>query len=379
MAQITLKAVSKIYPRKNETDLVAVSDLDLEISDHEFVVLAGPLGCGKSSVIRMIAGLEEISKGEIFIGDRRINDVLPKDRDIAFVPQSYVPYPVMSVRDNLTFGLMRRKFSEAEIKKRVKAAAEILGLEELLERKPEALSSEQRQRVAIARAVALQPKAFLFDEPLANLDPDVRVGLRNEIAKLHQRLQATMIYVTHNPVEAMALGGRVVVMSDGTVQQAGTAPVLYREPANSFVARFLGDPPMNLVGGTLKQDRDSFLFSEKGEGTIEVRLPGTEFPGAPDFVGRPILLGIRPEDIQVAQSPKAAEKYSGTFRAIIDLVEATGAEALIYLQTGAHTLVCHSRAGADDYESGHRSQFQMALEKVHLFDPASTRRIGPGA
>jgi multiple sugar transport system ATP-binding protein len=379
MAQITLKAVSRIYPRKNETDLVAVSDLDLEISDHEFVVLAGPAGCGKSSVVRMIAGLEEVSKGEIFIGDRRSNDVPPKDRDLALVPQCYLPYPLMSVHDNLTFGLKRRRFLEAEIKKRVKAAAGILGLEELLERKPDELSSEQRQRVAVARAVALQPKAFLFDEPLANLDPDARVRMRNEIAKLHQRLQVTTIYATHDPVEAMALGDRIVVMSDGTVQQAGTAPVLYREPANSFVARFLGDPPMNLVEGTLKRDRDSFLFSENGEGIIEVRLPGAEFPGARDFVGQPILLGIRPEDIQVAQSPKPAEKYSGAFPAIINLVEATGAEALIYLQTGAHTLVCRSRGGADDYESGHRFQFQMALEKAHLFDPASTRRIGPRA
>jgi multiple sugar transport system ATP-binding protein len=379
MAQVNLKAVSKVYPHKNGTDLVAVGDLNLEISDHEFVVLTGPAGCGKSSVVRMIAGLEEVSKGEIFIGDRRSNDVPPKDRDIALVPQSYVPYPLMSVHDNLAFGLKRRKFSEAEITKRVKAAAEILGLEELLERKPDELSSEQRQRVAVARAVALQPKAFLFDEPLSSLDPDARVRMRNEIAKLHQRLQVTTIYATHDPVEAMALGDRIVVMSNGTVQQAGTAPVLYREPANAFVARFLGDPPMNLVEGTLRQDRDSFLFSENGEGTIAVRLPSSEFSGVREFVGQPVLLGIRPEDIRVAQHPKAPEKYSGAFPAIVDLVEPLGSNTLIYLQTGAHTLICRSRRGADAHESGHRSQFQIELEKAHLFDPASTRRIGPGA
>lgn len=377
MAQVTLKAVSKIYPRKNATDLTAVSDLNLEIEDHEFVVLAGPAGCGKSSVVRMIAGLEEISKGDIFIGDRRINDVPSKDRDIALVPESYVPYPLMSVHDNLAFGLTLRKFSKSEIKNRVLAAAGILGLQELLDRKPEALSAEQRQRVAVARAVALQPKIFLFDEPLANLDAEARVQMRNEIAKLHQRLQATMIYVTHDPVEAMALGSRIVVMNDGMVQQAGTAATLYDEPANSFVAGFLGSPPMNLVQGTLKQDRDSLLFSEMDEGTIEVRWPSSAFPGARDFIGKPVLLGIRPEDIQ-DQPPKAAEKYSGTFPAIVDLVEPIGSEAVIYLLTGAHTLVCRSRRGVDHRESGHRLQFEMDVKKAHLFDLVSMQRIGPG-
>lgn len=378
MAQVTLTAVSKFYPRKNEADLVAVSDLNLEISDHEFVVLAGPVGCGKSSVARMIAGLEEISKGDIFIGDRRINDVSSKDRDVVLVSANYVLYPRMSVRDVLAFGLKQRKFSEIEIKKRVTAAAEILGLQELLENKPDALSAEQQQRVAIARAVAQQPKAFLFNEPLSNLDPPARLRLRHEIAKLHQRLHATMIYLTQDPVEAMALGGRVVIMKNGTVQQAGTVSTIYDEPINSFVARYFGDPPMNLVQGALKQDRDSFLFSETGDGTIEVRLPGAEFPGAQDFMGQPVLLGIRPEDIQVAQPGKAAERYSGAFPAMVDLVESTGPEALIHLQTGAHTLVCRNRRGEDELEPGHRSQFTIDLGKAHLFDPVSTRRIGPG-
>jgi multiple sugar transport system ATP-binding protein len=378
MAQVILKAVSKVYPRKNGTYLTAVNDLNLEIEDHEFVVLAGPAGCGKSSVIRMIAGLEAISKGDIFIGDRRINDVPPKDRDMVLVPDSYLPYPRMTVHDNLAFGLKQREFSEAEIEKRVATAAGILGLQELLEGKAVVLSAEQRQRVAVARAVALQPRVFLFDEPLLNLDAVARVQLRGEIAKLHQRLQAATIYATHDPVEAMALGGRIVVMNDGMVQQAGTGSTLYEEPANSFVAGFLGSPPMNLVRGTLKQNRDSLLFSEMEEGTIEARLPSSEFPGARDFIGKPVLLGIRPEDIQVAQPPKAPEKYSGTFPAIVDLVEPRGSETVIYLNTGSHKLFCSSILRMDSLESGHRLQFEMDLRKAHLFDPVSTRRIGPG-
>jgi multiple sugar transport system ATP-binding protein len=379
MAQVTLKAVSKIYPRGNGTDLAALGELNLDIQDHEFVVLAGPAGCGKSSVIRMIAGLEEISQGDIFIGDRRVNDVTPKDRDVAWVAESFVPYPGMSVSAHLAFGLTLRKFSKAEIKKRVQSAAEILGLQELLERKAEVLSLEQRQRLALARAVALQPKVFLFDEPLSHLEAAARTQMRKEIAKLHQRLQATLIYATRDPVEAMALGGRMVLLNEGTVQQAGPARILYDEPANSFVATFLGSPPMNLVLGTLKQDRDSLLFSETEEGTIEVRLPAAKFPGLQDFIGKPVLLGIRPEDIEVAQPSNAPERYSGTFRAIIDLVEPMGAGAVIYLQTGPHTLLCRSRPGVDPGETGHRSQFGMDLNKAHLFDPVSRRRIGPGA
>ena len=378
MAQLILKTVSKIHPRKNGTDLTAVNDLNLEIEDHEFVVLAGPAGCGKSSVIRMIAGLETISKGEIFIGDRRINDVPPKDRDIALVPDSYLPYPRMTVHDNLAFGLKQRKFSEAEITKRVAVTAEILGLQELLEGKSVVLSGEQRQRVAVARAVALQPRVFLFDEPLLNLDVVARVQLRGEIAKLHQRLQVATIYATHDPVEAMTLGGRIVVMNDGMVQQAGTGSTLYEEPVNSFVAGFFGNPPMNLVRGTLRQNRDSLLFSEMEEGTIEARWPSSEFPIAPDFIGKPVLLGIRPEDIQVAQPQKAPEKYSGTFPAIVDLVEPRGSETVIYLQTGSHKLFCRSSLWMDHRESGHRLQFEMDLRKAHLFDPVSMRRIGPG-
>ena len=374
MANVSLKNVTKIYPGKNGRNIAAISDLDLEIQDREFVVLVGPPNCGISSVVRMIAGLDDISNGDIFIGDRRVNDMSPKDRGIAIVPQDYVPYPRMSVYDSVAFGLKLRKSPNAEIKKRVLAAAGILGLEELLERKPESLSGEQRQRVAIARAIALQPKVFLFDEPLANLEAKTRGQMRNEITKLHQRLQATMIYATHDPIEAMAMGGRTIVMNDGAIQQDGTALSLYTEPANSFVAEFAG-PPMNLVQGTLKEARDSLVFSEGENGTIEVRLPISEFPGARDFAGGLVLLGIRPEDIEVAELTKVTEKHSGSFPAIIDRVESMGREANLYLQTGAHTVVCRSQHQVERREAGHRLQFELNIGKVCLFDPISRRRI----
>ena len=266
MAKVSLKGVTKNYPGKNGGDVTAVNDLTLEIQDREFVVLAGPRNCGISSIARMIAGLEEVSKGDIFIGDRRVNDLPPKERDIALVSQNYTPYPRMSVHDNIAFGLKTRKFREAEVKKRVVEAAGILGLQELLERKPESLSAEQRQRLAVARALALQPKVFVFDEPLAGLEATTRAQMRSEIVKLQQRLDATTIYATHDPLEAMVLGGRIVVISDGVLQQAGTARELYDEPANVFVAGFLGAPPMNFVRGTLKQERNWAVVHRDGRG-----------------------------------------------------------------------------------------------------------------
>jgi multiple sugar transport system ATP-binding protein len=374
MASVSLKNVTKIDPGENGRDVTAVNDLNLEIQDREFVVLVGPRNSGISSVVRMIAGLDDISKGDIFIGDHRVNKMPPKDRDIAMVPQDYAPYPRMSVYENLAFGSKLRKFPNAEIRKRVLAAAGILGLQELLERKPESLSGEQRQRVALARALALQPKVFLFHEPVTNLDAKTRTQLRNEITKLHQRLQATMIYATHDPVEAMAIGGRIVVMNDGVLQQDGTGLSLYDEPENLFVAGFVGSSPMNFIRGVLKQDRDWLLFSEVENGTIEVRLPISGFPAGKAFVGQPVLLGIRPEEIRIAQSSKA-EKYSGSFPAIIDLVEVMGAEANLYLQTGVHTLVCRTQRHVDHRETGHRSQFELNVEKVCLFDPVSSLRI----
>ena len=374
MAKVSVRNVFKIYPGEKGGDVTAVDDVSLEIADREFVVLVGPSGCGKSTTLRMIAGLEEISRGDIFIGDKRVNDVAPKDRDIAMVFQNYALYPHMSVYDNMAFGLKLRKFPKPEIKKRVQDAAAILGIEELLDRKPKALSGGQRQRVAVGRAIVRQPKVFLFDEPLSNLDAKMRVQMRTEITKLHQRLQATMIYVTHDQVEAMTMGDRIVVMNKGVVQQNDTPLTLYNAPVNLFVAGFLGSPPMNILHGTLKQERDSLVFSELEGGTIRVPLPAADRPGAREFVGKPMLLGIRPEDIEIAQFTKGQETPA-SFPAVVDIVEPMGAETNLYLQTGAHTVVCRSQRALDHREAGHRMQFELNVKKAHLFDPASTLRI----
>jgi multiple sugar transport system ATP-binding protein len=375
MAKVTVKNVYKIYPgEKKGRDVTAVNDVSLEIQDREFVVLVGPSGCGKSTTLRMIAGLEEISKGDIFIGDRRVNDVAPKDRDIAMVFQNYALYPHMSVYDNMAFGLKLRKYPKAEIKKRVMDAASILGIEDLLERRPKALSGGQRQRVAVGRAIVRQPKVFLFDEPLSNLDAKMRVQMRTEITKLHQRLQATMIYVTHDQIEAMTMGDRIVVMTGGVVQQTDTPLKLYNEPANLFVAGFLGSPPMNFINGTLKEDKNAVVFSEIHGGTMQVRLPAEHRERAREWIDRPVLLGIRPEDIELAQF-SGSETSTGSFPAIVDIVEPMGAETNLYLQTGAHTVVCRSQRPLDHREAGHRFQFEMSLNKAHLFDPTSGRRV----
>ena len=374
MAKVTVKNVSKIFPGEKGRDVTAVRDVNLDIQDREFVVLVGPSGCGKSTTLRMIAGLEEISRGEIYIGDRLVNDVPPKDRDIAMVFQNYALYPHMTVYDNLAFGLKLRKYPKAEIRKRVDDAAGILGIEELLERKPKALSGGQRQRVAVGRAIVRQPQVFLFDEPLSNLDAKMRVQMRAEITKLHQRLQATMIYVTHDQIEAMTMGDRIVVMHQGEVQQTDTPLALYNQPANLFVAGFLGSPPMNFVNGTLELQGDALVFTEIKGGTIRVRLSGRERPQGRAMAGKPVLLGIRPEHIEVAQFTSTEERI-GSFPAIVDMVEPMGPETNLYLQTGAHTVVCRSQRPLDHREVGHRLQFELNLAQAHLFDPDSGNRV----
>lgn len=353
---------------------VGQAPLNLDVTDREFVVLTGPIDGGSRAILRTIAGLDEASGGEIFLGERRINDTSPKDRDIAFVAHNHAPYPGMSVYENLALGLERRKFAQPEIRKRVLAVAEILGLQEQLDRKPRA-DGEERQLIALGRAMVIQPKVFLFDEPFSSLDSAARSRVRAEIKKLHQRLPATMIYATHDPVEALAIGERTVVLDHGVVQQDGSAQAVYDTPANLFVAGFASSPPMNLVRGALKQERDSLLFTEAGDGTIAIRLPESHSGGLKDYSGSPIVLGIRPEEIEIAAAGGVVERSATGFRALVDRIEPRGAETDLYLQTGAHALICRSRRWVEQGEGGHRFEFAINLEKAHFFDPISGIRI----
>ncbi|MFH1501982.1 MAG: sn-glycerol-3-phosphate ABC transporter ATP-binding protein UgpC [Candidatus Eisenbacteria bacterium] len=331
MANVVLKGVSKVF----DGDVVAVHNMDLEIKDREFVVLVGPSGCGKSTLLRMVAGLEEVTSGEIFIGDRLVNDVPPKDRDIAMVFQNYALYPHMSVYDNMAFGLKLRKYPREEIDSRVREAADILGIDKLLDRRPKALSGGQRQRVAVGRAIVRKPKVFLFDEPLSNLDAKLRVQTRTQISKLHERLKATIIYVTHDQVEAMTMGSRIVVMKDGVSHQVDDPLTIYQRPVDRFVAGFIGSPAMNFIEGSLEQAGGGLVFRSKG----------FEGPVAPDAakklgsrVGRGIVLGVRPEDIfEVADRDDLETHASVT--AHLDVVEPMGSEIFLYFSLGGVDLV----------------------------------------
>jgi len=373
MSQVNLRNVCKIYPGEKGGDVTAVRDFNLDIKEREFVVFVGPSGCGKSTTLRMIAGLEEISRGEISIGGRVVNDVPPKDRDIAMVFQNYALYPHMSVFDNMAFGLKLRKMPRPEIKQRVQEAAAILGIEGLLERKPKALSGGQRQRVALGRAIVRQPKVFLFDEPLSNLDAKMRVQMRTEITKLHQKLQATMIYVTHDQVEAMTMGTRIVVMKDGVIQQADEPLRIYHNPANLFVAGFLGSPPMNLVLGRVERDSGGLVFREAGGGPITVALGNP--PGYAACAGRETTLGVRPEHCELVADSETPPADS--FEALVELVEPMGAETYFYLSTGPHQLICRSPAESTHRSDGSRQRFRIQAHRVHLFDLASGDRIPP--
>ena len=381
MAKVTLSGVCKIYPGEKGAEVTAVRDFNMEIGDREFVVFVGPSGCGKSTTLRMVAGLEDISGGDISIGDRRINGVPSKDRDIAMVFQNCALYPHLSVYENMAFGLKLRKFPQAEIQKRVHETAAILGLDQLLTRKPKTLSGGQRQRVAVGRAIVRQPKVFLFDEPLSNLDAQMRVQMHTEIIKLHQRLQATMIYVTHDQVEAMTMGSRIVVMNavlnpetgrkEGVVQQIDAPLKLYNEPANLFVAGFLGSPPMNFLKGTLRKEGDQLVFKEAKGGSIELRLGSR--PAAQTHVGREVTLGIRPEHCVLV--PQGNPHPENSFQGVVDIVECMGAETLFYLQTGTHTVISRSSATHETTEVGHRRRFTVQGESAHLFDPETELRI----
>src|SRR5213595_653224 len=315
MAQVMMKDLNKKYD-----EVHAVKDVNLHIRDKEFTVLVVPSGCGKSTPLLMVAGLEEITSGEISIGDRVVNDLPPKDRDIAMVFQNYALYPHMTVYDNMAFGLKMRKFPKPEIEKRVKDAAEILGIQDLLKRKPRQLSGGQRQRVAVGRAIVRHPQVFLFDEPLSNLDAKLRVQMRVELKKLHQRLGTTAIYVTHDQVEAMTLGDRVVVMRDGWVQQVGDPMTLYNEPANRFVAGFIGSPAMNFANVRVAAENGG-IWAE-GDG-IRLKVPGHMSNRVGGHAGKAVTLGIRPEDMRIARDSDPAEMNIG---AVVEVVERLGSE-----------------------------------------------------
>lgn len=366
MANVILKNISKVFPG----NVVAVKDVNLDVKDKEFVVLVGPSGCGKSTTLRMIAGLEEASEGEISIDNKIVNDVPPKDRDIAMVFQNYALYPHMSVYKNMAFGLKLRHYHKAEIDKRVKEAAEILGITELLDRKPKALSGGQRQRVAVGRAIVRYPKVFLFDEPLSNLDAKLRVQMRTEISKLHTKLQATMIYVTHDQVEAMTMGDRIVVLKDGLIQQIDEPIHLYEKPVNKFVAGFIGSPPMNFFNGRLKKGGDNLIFDE---GKIQVKLPDFMNKPLESFIDKEIIFGIRPENIYDAQYSHAI-KIGAPIKALIEVVEPMGSEIYLYLTTGK-SLFTVRLDGHIQAEINTDKELIFDISKAHFFDTTTEKTI----
>jgi multiple sugar transport system ATP-binding protein len=324
MAQIALENLAKVYPDGTR----AVSDLDLHVEDGELMVFVGPSGCGKTTALRMVAGLEDITSGVVRIGERVVNKLPPKDRDVAMIFQNYALYPHMSAYDNMAFGLKMRSFSKAEIRRRVEDAARVLGLETVLKKKPRTLSGGQRQRVAMGRAIVREPQAFLMDEPLSNLDAKLRVEMRAEIARIQRDLQATTIYVTHDQVEAMTLGDRVAVLRDGYLQQVGSPNDLYERPVNLFVAEFIGSPAMNLVGADIVKDNGS-LRAVFGDNSLDVHGR----PQLAAFAGRRVILGIRPEDLDDAHI--AGRSESGTIAAVVDIREDLGSEVFVHFGVGA--------------------------------------------
>jgi multiple sugar transport system ATP-binding protein len=362
MATVVLKALSKRYASGHA---LAVDAVSLEVAHGEFMILLGPSGCGKSTTLRMIAGLESITSGELEIDGRRVNDVPAKDRDIAMVFQSYALYPHMSVFDNLAFGLRRRAIPAAEIERRVRDAAATLGLADLLARKPHALSGGQRQRVALGRAIVRDPKVFLFDEPLSNLDAALRVGMRGELARLHRRLGATMIYVTHDQIEAMTMGERICIMNGGKVAQIGRPLDVYREPADTFVASFLGSPPTNLLPARLDGDGGTLVV-----GGTRLALAGALAARARSAHGAELVLGVRPEDVRI-------DGGTGHAAAEVVAVEPLGAETIVRTRLPGIAQDLLVRAGrAASARVGERLPLAFDLAAAHLFDPVTTRRLG---
>jgi len=359
MAQVSLNNVSKFFPG----NVQAIRDINLGIENKEFVVLVGPSGCGKSTTLRIIAGLEDASSGDVYIGDQRVNDVPPKERNIAMVFQNYALYPHMSVYENMAFGLRLRKYPKSEIESRVKEAAIILGIEKLLHRKPRELSGGQRQRVAVGRAIVRKPLVFLFDEPLSNLDAKMRVQMRIELKKLHIRLQTTMIYVTHDQTEALTMGDRIVVMKDGIIHQIADPIRLYDKPVNKFVAGFIGSPPMNFIKGSVIKKEGRYYFNE---GKFRVRIVDSMAKVIEPYADKEVIFGIRPEDIYdklfVTEAPA-----DNTIKATCEVIEPMGSEAYLYLNTGKNQLI--AKVGGHNKPTLNQDMdLVFDMSKIHFFD-----------
>ena len=368
MASISLRHIYKIYPG----DVTAVNDFNLEIPDKEFVILVGPSGCGKSTTLRMIAGLEEISKGELYIGDRLVNDVAPKDRDIAMVFQNYALYPHMTVYKNMAFGLELRKVPKETIKQKVEEAAQILDISHLLNRKPKALSGGQRQRVALGRAMVRDPAVFLLDEPLSNLDAKLRAAMRTEITKLHKKLGTTFVYVTHDQTEAMTMGDRIVVMKDGVIQQVDTPQNLYDRPGNKFVAGFIGSPQMNFINCTIEKKGDVF-FVNFGKYSLELPKGKTADGTFDNYVGKTVVMGVRPEAIH------DDELFLSNFReleveATVEIAELMGAEIYIYMVVEGNNIVAKVPPRST-YKPGDVIKVAIDMNKTHFFDAETEKTI----
>lgn len=368
MAKVVLNKLTKTFKT-----ITVVKGVSLEINDKEFMVLVGPSGCGKTTALRMIAGLEEISSGEIFIGDRLVNDVSPKDRDIAMVFQNYALYPHMTVFDNMAFALKLRKYPKDEIKRKVEEAAELLGIGKLLERKPKQLSGGQRQRVALGRAIVREPKVFLMDEPLSNLDAKLRVQTRAELIKLHRRLGITTIYVTHDQVEAMTMGDRIVVMRDGLVQQVDTPMGLYNSPANIFVAGFIGTPAMNFLETTLRREGDRYSIDA---GSFKVIIPAAKCTDKlKEYVDKTVIFGVRPEDIYDSSlSSLVTPNAENTIKVAIDMIEPMGSVITAYSKAGNHSLIA-TLASETKAKDGTEMDLSFDMAKVHLFDKSTEQAI----
>lgn len=384
MAEVKFVNVNKVYegtaqvekkfwefwkPSRKSNEVHVVKGVSMDIKDGEFLVLVGPSGCGKSTTLRMLAGLEEVTSGEIFIDDKMVNEVSPKDRDIAMVFQSYALYPHMNVYENMSFGLKLRKFSNTEIDRRVNEAAQLLGIQNLLKRKPKELSGGQRQRVAMGRAIVREPKVFLMDEPLSNLDAKLRVQMRAELQKLHHRLGITTIYVTHDQVEAMTLGHRIALLNHGIIQQLDTPLVLYNKPSNKFVAGFIGSPGMNFIDATVKMEGQDIYLQASG---FRLKIPSHKVNLA-QYNGKEVTMGIRPEDIYDASMAPMAQDWN-TFEVLVEVEEPLGAEIILYIKTGEDSIIARvdPKTGA---KIGEKMKVVFDHDRVHIFDKETEKNL----